>query len=425
MARSPRPLLVWMHRYVGLAMAGFLIVAGLTGALLVWFHELDAAFNPGLMRVSPPEETASGPLRKLDPLVLREQVRAAFPEAWAHWVTLRESGPEDAASFWVEGAADADGRHVELGFDQVFVHPYTGEILGTRKWGDITQGLTNLMPFIYELHHSLALGTVGRWIFGIVAVLWTIDCFVGAWLTFPAGARNGAQSARRWWPRWAPAWKVRWRAGTYKLHYDLHRAVGLWPWALLLVLAWSSVAFNLYGQVYKPVMGLVFEMRPDPRGALPKLARDEPEPAMGWAAALTAARSHMATLSGEKALRVLDEDRVSYDPHRSVVRLEARTDRDVSERRGRTAVFIDAGSGALLATRLPTGEAAGDTVTAWLLTLHMAHVWGLPFRILMTVAGLAVTMLSVTGVYLWWWKRARRRRASRDAIRGMESGSAG
>jgi uncharacterized iron-regulated membrane protein len=405
-----RALAVIVHRWVGLVMAGFLLIAGLTGSLLVWYHELDVELNPSLMQVRRPSVDAI----RLDPLVLRERVQAAFPQAWVHWVTLREGHADEAVSFWVEGAANADGVHADLGFDEVFVNPYTGTITGTRRWGDLSQGVTNLMPFIYRLHYSLALGTVGTWIFGIIAVLWTIDCFVGAWLTLPT--RNPASarlSPRRWFRRWAPAWKLRTGAGPYKLNYDLHRAGGLWPWAALFVLAWSSVAFNLYDPVYKPVMGLFFDMQPDPRASLPRLERDEAGPVMGWPAALAQTRQHMTALARERDFQILAEDRLSYDPHRGVLRLEVRSDRDVSERRGRTSVFVDARSGELLAHRLPTGEAAGDTVTAWLLNLHMAHVWGMSFRIFITLAGLVVAVLSGTGVYIWWKKRRSRVHGSR------------
>ena len=41
-----RPFLVRLHRWFGLAIALFLFVAGLTGALIAWDHELDAALNP-------------------------------------------------------------------------------------------------------------------------------------------------------------------------------------------------------------------------------------------------------------------------------------------------------------------------------------------------------------------------------------------
>lgn len=414
-----RAWLVLLHRYVGLVLAAFLVLAGLTGALLVWHEELDAAINPHWMRVEPPVDRHAPPT--LSRLELRERVQRAYPDAWVHWVPLRQGAPDQALSFWIEGAPDASGRHVDLGVDEVFVNPHTGDVLGARRWGDIGQGVGNLMPFIYRLHHSLALGTVGTWVFGVVALLWTLDCFVGAWLTFPARSRTdqGAAGVSARLSRWAPAWKLRWRGGIYKLNFDVHRAGGLWPWAMLLVLAWSSVAFNLYEPVYKPVTGAVLDIAPDPREQLPRRHDEQPDPAMGWAAALTAARQHMAAVATQKGLQLLGEERFSYDAHRGLVRLEVTSNRDVSERRGRTAVFVDATNGQLLATRMPTGEAAGDTVTTWLLTLHMAHVWGLPFRLLMTLLGAVVALLSLTGVIIWWRKRAARRHppSARGAVR--------
>ncbi|MDQ7743958.1 PepSY-associated TM helix domain-containing protein [Hydrogenophaga pseudoflava] len=404
-----RALAVVVHRWVGLVMAGFLLVAGLTGCLLVWYHELDAALNPHLMRVAPPRDEggAAGPA-VLDALVLRERVVAAYPAARVHHLSFVQAAPGDARVFYVEAAPDGSGHTTALPVDEVFVNPYTGAILGARKWGDLGQGLINLMPFLYRLHYSLALDTVGTWAFGIVALLWTLDCFVGAWLTFPARSRRPGAEGRGWWTRWAPAWKVRWRSGGHKLHFDLHRAGGLWPWALLCVLAWSSVAFNLHEAVYRPVMGTVFEFQADPAGPLPDLPAAPPEPVHGWPAAIDLARAHMAELARLKNFRVLTEDRVSYQPRKGYIRYVVRSDLDVNERRGQTAVFVDPRTGALIGSVLPTRAAAGDTVTSWLLALHMAQVWGLPFRIAMTAMGLVVAVLSVTGVVIWWKKRRAR-----------------
>lgn len=36
-----RQFWVWVHRYVGLVMALFLLIAGATGAVLAFYHELD------------------------------------------------------------------------------------------------------------------------------------------------------------------------------------------------------------------------------------------------------------------------------------------------------------------------------------------------------------------------------------------------
>ena len=58
------------------------------------------------------------------------------------------------------------------------------------------------------------------------------------------------------------------------------------------------------------------------------------------------------------------------------------------------------------------------TLTTWLVALHMANVFGLPYRILVVVLGLGIVALSVTGVYIWWSKRAARRVPARRSRRG-------
>ena len=64
-----RPALVWAHRWIGLAIGGFLLMSGLTGSLLSWNEALDAALYPAL------RATAAAGTPRLDPLVLRERLQ--------------------------------------------------------------------------------------------------------------------------------------------------------------------------------------------------------------------------------------------------------------------------------------------------------------------------------------------------------------
>lgn len=136
---------VLVHRYAGLYMAFFLVVAGLTGSLLAFYDELDAWFNPHWYTVSAPPGQA--------PLAPR--------------------APDAAYMTWAEPRIDpATGRPYELGFDQMFLDPYTGALLGQRRWGAVSLAPGNLMPFFYRLHYQLALpGSIGTWLFGIAAML--------------------------------------------------------------------------------------------------------------------------------------------------------------------------------------------------------------------------------------------------------------
>jgi uncharacterized iron-regulated membrane protein len=91
----------------------------------------------------------------------------------------------------------------------------------------------------------------------------------------------------------------------------------------------------------------------------------------------------------------------------------------VTRERGQTGVFIDARSGVLLTTRIPTGEYSGDTASRWLQSLHMAKVGGLPYRIFVAVIGLALAISAYTGLYIWWKKRGiRRAREAKIAAKG-------
>jgi uncharacterized iron-regulated membrane protein len=380
------------HRVIGLATAAFLAVAGLTGSLLAFYPELDRVLNPGLLVVTDRPGEAD-----LDPLALRERVARAAPNVRVDFVPL-DRAPGTAFAYIASPRA---GTSVAPD-DEYFLDPRTGELLGTRRWGDLSQGLVNLMSFVYRLHYSLALGEVGRVLMGIVALAWTIDCFIGLWLTFPSvGGRRG------WWTRWASAWRLRWTRG-HKLKVDLHRVGGLWPWAMLLVLAWSSVSLNLR-EVYHPVMGAFLPLE-DVRASLPVREGAAEEPELGWFGGLARGRALMAEIARAEGFEVLDERWISYSAETGLFRYQVRSTRDISDRYPATRVWFDGETGAFAGFEAPTGGAAGNTVTTWLVSLHRAAVGGPPFQFFVSLVGIVVFVLSVTGILIWIGKRRAGRR---------------
>lgn len=404
-----RQILTAIHRYVGLVMASFLVIAGLTGTMLAWYHELDRAMNRDLMEVNLPHDNAV----RLDAVALREKVQQRFPASRVHHVDLQNQA-HHALIFHLAASVDAvSGKKVALENDEVFVNPYTGDILGARKWGDLSQGTVNLLPFLYRFHYSLALGDTGTLIFGIIALAWTVDCFVGVYLTFPLTKKNRSSVAQRpegavrsWLARWRPAWKVRLRSGKHKTNFDIHRACGLWLWAIFFVLAWSAVGFNLR-QVHSPVMRSLFSFQHEVAD-MPKLVAPLNIPALDWQTALHRGRELMQVQARNQAFTILSERALTYDAIKGVYRYRVRSSRDVSSN-GSTSLYFDAQTGEKRAVFLPTGEAAGDTINTWLNALHMATVGGTPYRLLMTLVGLIVVALTVTGVAIWLKKRQARR----------------
>ncbi|HTT23692.1 MAG TPA: PepSY-associated TM helix domain-containing protein, partial [Candidatus Sulfotelmatobacter sp.] len=66
---------------------------------------------------------------------------------------------------------------------------------------------------------------------------------------------------------------------------------------------------------------------------------------------------------------------------------------------------------ALRDVSLPYGQHAGNTVSTVLWGLHYGDIRNfLPYRILVAFFGLVLTVISVTGVYIWWKKRRARLR---------------
>ncbi|WP_018267994.1 PepSY-associated TM helix domain-containing protein [Methylosinus sp. LW4] len=405
-----RGFFVFLHRWAGLAMAAFLVVVGLTGSLLAFNTELERVFAPQLFATpridAPPLGLAA----------LASRAEAQVPQGRVISVTYAE--PDQVSISFAPRQNPQTQAPYDLGFTEFFVDPWTGAELGRRRRADLSEGLVNLMPFIYDLHWRLMLGVAGQLILGIVATIWTLDCFVAFYLTFPPTTKSFVR-------RWKPAWLVKRNAGFYRLNFDLHRAGGLWLWAALFVFAWSSVMMNLRPFVYEPVMRSLFDFHSslDLYLALPKRAYRPPM--LDWRAAQETGERLIAEQSAIRGFAIGKALALSYLEEANAYIYEVRGGRDLFERSpkgGGTYVMLDGDDGHLIEASEPTGEHVGNTIESWLYALHMARIFGLPYRLFVCALGLALTALSATGVYIWWKKRgARRFHARRDSAEAPKS----
>jgi uncharacterized iron-regulated membrane protein len=277
-----RNTFVLFHRWAGLFIAVFLFVAGLTGAVISWDHELDEWLNPHLYDA--PAQSSGKPLA---PLELLAKVEAADPRVKVTFLPLHHEEGHNT-EIGVQPRVDPEtGELYPIDYNQAFVDPATGNIVGKRFWGAISLDTENLLPFLYKLHYSMHIPDVanidrwGVWFMGIVGIVWLFDCFVGFYLTLPARVRrNGAtrvvaegealleeplpDAARRsWWQRWKPAWQIKRGASAYRFNLDLHRAFGLWLWAMLFIIAFTSVSMNLGTEVVRPILNSISKLTPD------------------------------------------------------------------------------------------------------------------------------------------------------------------
>ncbi len=106
---------------------------------------------------------------------------------------------------------------------------------------------------------------------------------------------------------------------------------------------------------------------------------------------------------------LIEDSHISYDAARGLYNYEGRTTADIRDKAVFSQLSFDGTSGKLTNIFVPTGRYAGDTITMWLYALHLADIWGMPYRLFVSVMGLVVAMLSVTGVVIWWKKFSARR----------------
>lgn len=385
-----------VHRIFGLAMAALLILVGLTGSLLAFYSELDRWVSPQFFV----ENTGKKPL---DIASLAEKAALLEPKAQVESVWFDYDLVQ--VQVYISPRIDPQTQHTyALEFEQLLLNPFTGEELGRRNWGAIAEGFHNLMPFIYKLHYSLAVDDIGVWILGITALVWTLDCFVGFYLTLPKGGLATIRPRPGFWQRWQIAWKIKWRASATRVIFDLHRAGGLWLWLILLVFAWSSVYMNLSDTVYTKTTQWLFDYHP-PWTELPKLDQPLANPGLTWRQAYERAVT-LSQLSATHQQFTIDYPvYLSIDRERGVFVYTFRSSLDFQDKFGGTKLFFDANTGAQKLLLLPTGQYNGNTISQWLAALHMANVFGMPYRIFVCIFGLALVMLSVTGVLIWLRKR--------------------
>ena len=409
-----------IHRYAGLFISFFLVIAGLTGSILAFYHELNNWLNPSC-------QVAIQTKPMLDPLELRDKALMLEPNGRINSLNLQRQ-PGEVFTAVIEPKINPE-TNKPYAITPVNLNPYTGESIITVQEsiaapiGYWPLNRKNILPFIYELHYSLLMGETGLWLFGIAATIWTIDCFVGFYLTFPIRKKslNSVKCSTpinilskvkskqpNFWQRWLIAWKIKWPSSKQRLHFDLHRAGGLWLWLMLFIFAWSAVLLNMNATIYQPVMKLFFDMTEYENYPVPNLANPLPDPMIDFKTGYQIGRQLVAEQAQLKGFKIIDEQSFSYHPTTGLYQYSIRTDRDITNKSASSHIYFDGANGKLVKLFLPTGEKSGDTITCWLAALHMANVWGLPYQIFVCVFGLAIILLTITGIYIWYKKRQAR-----------------
>jgi uncharacterized iron-regulated membrane protein len=386
-----RATLVVLHRWFGLSAALFLFIAGATGAVISWDHELDEWLNPQLYQARSAGEA-------LPPLVLAQRIEAADPRVRVSFMPLQiEPGHTFLASV-APRVNPATGRLFEPGYNQIALDPATGEVQGRREWGKVSLTRENLLPFLYKLHYSMHLPEgfgieFGMWFMGLIAIAWVLDTVIALWISFPR------------WRAWRRSFAFRWKSGGHKLTFDLHRSGAMWVYLLVLMLAITSVGMNLRDEVMRPVVSWFSELSPSPFSSRTPAAPEQPieprvsaEQVIALASAEAQRRGWAAPPGGIFTSTTFGIVGVGFYH-------VANSHGDGGL--GNPWLYFDSRTGAAAGDDVPGTGSAGDIFMQSMFPLHSGRIIGITGRVLMSVMGVVIAMLCVTGVLVW----ARKRRA--------------
>jgi uncharacterized iron-regulated membrane protein len=353
-----------VHLWVGVAFGLYAFVIGATGAVLMFRADLQAWVYPDVFTPS----AAGGPIAGADTVLAA--VEARYPHGKISGFDFPSARRGTFLSYVVE-----EGR-----FRTVFLHPVSGQVMGEVP-------STGWIQRLQQLHFDLLGGSTGEAVSRAGASGLFVLALTGLVI---------------WWPgraQWRRGFVVGASAGWKRTIWELHRATGVWVFALLLMWAATGIHFTTPGLARRIV------------GAVAPLAT--PAPAVRVDSAASGMRQPLSTFvaqaqalwPGAPLARVLLPSTSQAALSVTVARVQ-HGDWDSSDE---VTLWFDPSNGRLLRTDHAADAPSGETAIRWLGLLHVGNFGGWPLKIVWALGGLALCGLFVTG-YVLWWNRLRRAR---------------
>jgi uncharacterized iron-regulated membrane protein len=188
---------------------------------------------------------------------------------------------------------------------------------------------------------------------------------------------------------------------------------------LLFIVAFTAVSLNLNREVFLPLISTVSTVTPTPFDTRSRATVHEPiTPRIDYAGVMERARREAAQRGWDMPIGGM-----FYTPSFGIYGAQffhEGADHGTGGV-GHATIYIDAVDGTVLGDRRPWQGTVADIFVQAQFPLHSGRILGLPGRILISIMGLVVAMLSVTGVYIWWKKRRAQLRQQARIAQGVAS----
>jgi uncharacterized iron-regulated membrane protein len=403
MSKQRRTFRYWLqqlHLWIGLILLLPLVMMGVTGAVLVYGHDIEHLLGQG----EPPAK-AVGDWRSPGELIeaarsasndpTRIPIAVRWPMEVGEPAAVRLSRPGMASERpqfrGGQGQGQAQGRVPTqspfAGSLQVLIDPVSLQVLETQ------QAMTGWLRFFHDLHgHLFISGGLGRELVGWLGVALLVLGCSGLYL---------------WWPRpgqWKAAFIVRRTAKGLRFNRELHGAVGIWSLLLFMLVNFTGVYLAFPQQISAAVntvwpgrdmRAAMFQARVEPmRGVQPMAVNEAVELARSK---VPEGRFFNAFLSirPDQAMRIglIRADHIEGAPIATVI--------------------IDPFRKSVVDVFDPQTMTTGERIVAWQRALHYGIGLGGGYKFLVFVSGVVIPVFAVTGFLMWWTKRRNRRAGER------------
>lgn len=351
-----RPLLLALHRYLGLITGAFFLVTAVTGGLMLYKHQILYAYYPELVAARAEAERVPDD-RGDDLLALLWTQQGENP-------LLRVRYPEEGWPFY--SATYVSG-------ELAYLSPTGEKVVSSR-------GYDNPVTIIFDIHHEWLTGEVGELASGFIHIAVLVLLALGVYA---------------WWPRnWRKSLHLVMRGSAVKVSYSWHRVLGAISSVALILAVGTGVMMVFYSSV-QMVLVNVFGGEV---GSISSVV--EPgEKELPWEhlsetinTTLPEGRTRLIGFPTAKDQALVVRKRMPGEWHQN----------------GRSFIYINPYTAEAYAVKNDMEAALGNRLTHKIYPLHSAGVGGTPYVVLLAIAGFAPLILVPTGFYLWWWKRRKR-----------------
>jgi len=360
-----------IHRWTGLLTGIVILFLSLTGSGLVFITEIDRVLNRKLL-------TSKGTGQLIPPERALESIERVLPKARVGTLHL----PRDENGVYL--AATNRVRDGASSYNEIGVHPYTGEVLGKRDH-------QSTFAFVLRQLHLrfFYFGWKGRVVVGVFGLLLLLSTITGL-LIYSRFIRA--------LPKW---YSIRRTRGFQISTSDWHKLIGILSLVFNIVIAFTGAILGLENLArYSPAVSQAIHPKA-PKSEVPK-PPESLDNIISVSAAIAAARSAMGP-AFEPTMVYMPTTKRHYTVFGNI------TGRIAME--GANEVSIDATTGKPYFVSDARTAPAITKSYYWMDPLHFGYWGGAISQILYVIFGLTTGFLSVTGFIVWYAKKNRRPRA--------------